>query len=168
MHRNTETPHWKLIQMHFQFGVTASRCIYTHTVLKVSQWGPVKLICHSVHPSVPLFGEHSHAQKLCADHAPAGHGFKSPEWHYNMCVCTSGRPQLFWYFFICINFHCGGPVLQWIYFINLNGPRFSLRVTIYVMVLNLLLTLLIYWPAAVADPYSIFPSIYLWNLTGEF
>ena len=48
------------------------------------QWYPVELICHSMHSSVPLLGEHSHGLELCVEHAPAGHMFKSPEWQYNM------------------------------------------------------------------------------------
>ena len=72
-------------------------------------------------------------------------------------ICASVRPvncgpfDIFIFVLISI---VGGTALQCIYFINLHDPRFPLRVTIYAMFFNLIFTLLIYWPAVVADMYN--------------
>ena len=55
------------------------------------RWGPVKLICLSVHlvTRVTFWQSQKRGPQLKTAHEAAGHGFKSPEWNYNMSVHPS-------------------------------------------------------------------------------
>ena len=80
-------------------------------------------VCPSIYLSLYLvvcvvFGNHLRGPLLCAVHADAAHGFKYPEWQYNISFCLSVCPYVCPVFHrtlcdlcICINFQCWVPEL---------------------------------------------------------